>query len=100
MQRNSNRISWLESEADASSRRSKTPFPTNHTTSYRIALLPSRSVPGSHRGKPAARLEPLDAPAPADPASDLFLDIASRAKPSCKGVTHHADFDRILYGRR
>jgi prevent-host-death family protein len=54
----------------------------------------------SHRGKPAARLEPLDALAPADPASDPFLTIADRARPSPKGRTRHADIDRILYGRR
>ncbi len=56
----------------------------------------------SHRGKPAARLEPLtDAAArSADPASDPFLGIARRAKPSPKGKTRHQDIDRILYGRR
>jgi prevent-host-death family protein len=54
----------------------------------------------SHRGKPAARLEPLNGPAPGDPASDPFLGIARRAKPSLKGKTKHADIDRILYGRR
>ena len=53
----------------------------------------------SHRGKPAARLELLNAPAPADPASDPFLGIARRAKPSPKGKTHHAHIDHILYGR-
>ncbi len=53
----------------------------------------------SHRGKPAARLEPLTAPAPGDPASDPFLSIGSRAKPSPKGKTKHAEIDRILYGR-
>ena len=54
----------------------------------------------SHRGKPAAHLEPLKAPTPADPASDPFLGIARRAQPSPKGKTRHADIDRILYGRR
>jgi antitoxin (DNA-binding transcriptional repressor) of toxin-antitoxin stability system len=54
----------------------------------------------SHRGKPAARLEPLDAPAPADPATDPFLGIARRAKPSPKGKTKHGEIDRILYGHR
>lgn len=53
----------------------------------------------SHRGKPAARLEPLNTPASADPASDLFLGISRRAKPSPKGKTKHEDIDRILYGR-
>ena len=54
----------------------------------------------SHRGKPAARLEPLSAPASAEAANDPFLGIARRAKPSPKGKTKHADIDRILYGRR
>ena len=54
----------------------------------------------SHRGKPAARLEPLHAPASADPARDPFLGIARRAKPSPKAKTKHADIDRILYDRR
>ena len=54
----------------------------------------------SHRGKPAARLEPLEVPATADPASDPFLSIARRAQPSPKGPTSHTDIDRILYGRR
>jgi antitoxin (DNA-binding transcriptional repressor) of toxin-antitoxin stability system len=53
----------------------------------------------SHRGKPAARLEPLDAPPTAAPARDPFLGIARRAKPSPKGKTKHADIDRVLYGR-
>lgn len=54
----------------------------------------------SHRGKPAARLEPLVAAVPADPEADPFLAIARRAKPSPKGRTKHSDFDRLLYGRR
>ena len=54
----------------------------------------------SHRGKPAARLEPLTTTPPSDPASDPFLGIGRRAKPSPKGKTKHADIDRILYGRR
>ncbi len=53
----------------------------------------------SHRGKPAARLEPLTGASPSDPANDPFLGIASRAKASPKGRTRHADIDRILYGR-
>jgi antitoxin (DNA-binding transcriptional repressor) of toxin-antitoxin stability system len=54
----------------------------------------------SHRGKPAARLEPL-APAPdASPTNDPFLSIAGRAKASPKGKTRHQDIDQILYGRR
>jgi prevent-host-death family protein len=54
----------------------------------------------SHRGKPAARLEPLAARGSVDPATDPFLNISSRAKPSPKGKTRHEDMDRLLYGRR
>jgi antitoxin (DNA-binding transcriptional repressor) of toxin-antitoxin stability system len=54
----------------------------------------------SHRGKPVARLEPLGNPAAVDPANDLFLAIASRAQPSPKGETKHADIDQIVYGDR
>lgn len=32
----------------------------------------------SHRGKPAARMEPLTGAPLSDPASDFFLSIASR----------------------
>ncbi len=54
----------------------------------------------SHRGRPAARLEPLDRTGPPDLANDPFLGIARRATPSPKGKTRHQDIDRILYGRR
>lgn len=54
----------------------------------------------SHRGKPAARLEPLTTAPASDPARDPFLGIARRAKPSPKGKTKHGDIDQILYGRR
>lgn len=54
----------------------------------------------THRGKPAARLEPLTGPPAADPAGDPFLNIGRRAQPSPGGKTRHADIDRILYGRR
>lgn len=54
----------------------------------------------SHRGKPAARLEPLQAAPSDDPAADPFLAIAQRATPSPKGRTRHEEIDRILYGRR
>jgi prevent-host-death family protein len=54
----------------------------------------------SHRGKPVARLEPLNAAPSADASNDLFLGIARRARPSPKGRTRHADIDQILYGRR
>lgn len=54
----------------------------------------------SHRGKPLARLEPLNAAPPGNAADDPFLSIARRAKASPKGKTRHADIDRILYGGR
>lgn len=54
----------------------------------------------SHRGKPAARLEPLDRPSPPDPERDPFLTISRRATPSSKGKTDHRDIDRVLYGPR
>lgn len=54
----------------------------------------------SHRGKPAARLEPLHEIGGADPAHDPFLAVATRARPSPKGRTKHQDIDRIVYGRR
>jgi prevent-host-death family protein len=53
----------------------------------------------SHRGKPAARLEPITT----DPAGRLEDDplfrIAERATPSPKGPTDHRDIDRIVYAR-
>lgn len=52
----------------------------------------------SHRGKPAARLEPVNASR--GDASDPFLKIGSRVSSSPKGKTRHTDIDRILYGRR
>jgi antitoxin (DNA-binding transcriptional repressor) of toxin-antitoxin stability system len=51
----------------------------------------------SHRGRPAARLEPL-ADGAADTANDPFLTISQRAVPSPKGRTRHEDLDGILYG--
>lgn len=51
----------------------------------------------SHRGRPTARIEPL-AERVADPATDPFLSIGRRARPSLKGKTRHQDIDRILYG--
>ena len=62
--------------------------------------LADRWMRRHHRGRPAARLEPLTAPQSADPASDPFLGIARRAKPSPKGKTKHGEIDHILYGRR
>jgi prevent-host-death family protein len=53
----------------------------------------------SYRGKPAARLEPLNAAPSMDPSGDPFLGIARRARPSPRGNAKHADIDRILYGR-
>jgi prevent-host-death family protein len=52
----------------------------------------------SHRGRPAARLEPITSPAAYNPADDLFLTIGRRAVPSPRGKTRHTDIDRILYG--
>jgi prevent-host-death family protein len=52
----------------------------------------------SHRGRPAARLEPVRSNGPGDSATDPFLTIGQRALPSPKGKTRHADIDKILYG--
>ena len=53
----------------------------------------------SHRGRLAARLEPLTA-APNDVSpNDPFLIIGSRATASPKGKTRHADVDYVVYGR-
>lgn len=54
----------------------------------------------SHRGRPAARLEPIAASRISDPEQDPFLTIGRRAVPSPKGKTRHAEIDRILYGGR
>jgi prevent-host-death family protein len=54
----------------------------------------------SHRGKPTARLEPLERPVRNDLESDPFLSVRLRATPSPKGRTCHADIDRIVYGGR
>ena len=54
----------------------------------------------SHRGRAAARLEPISSARAADPASDPFLTIGQRATTSPKGKTRHTDIDRILYGRQ
>jgi antitoxin (DNA-binding transcriptional repressor) of toxin-antitoxin stability system len=54
----------------------------------------------SHRGRPAARLEPVETTPPILRETDPFLTIGARAKPSPKGRTRHEDIDRILYGRR
>ena len=53
----------------------------------------------SHRGRPAARLEPVAAHGTGDSAADPFLTIGQRALPSPKGKTRHADIDKIVYGR-
>ncbi|HEV2394291.1 MAG TPA: type II toxin-antitoxin system prevent-host-death family antitoxin [Verrucomicrobiae bacterium] len=53
----------------------------------------------SHRGRPAARLEPVLTEGPARPATDPFLTIGQRALPSPQGETLHAGIDKILYGR-
>ena len=54
----------------------------------------------SHRGRPAARLEPVTVTVATDPANDPFFGIARRATRSPKGKTRHQDIDRILYGSR
>jgi antitoxin (DNA-binding transcriptional repressor) of toxin-antitoxin stability system len=54
----------------------------------------------SHRGKPAARLEPVGAGPAIDLENDPFLSASRRAVPSPKGKTNHGDIDRILYGKR
>jgi prevent-host-death family protein len=54
----------------------------------------------SHRGKPAARLEPITRGPAADSENDPFLSIGRRARRSPKGQTNHRDIDRILYGSR
>jgi antitoxin (DNA-binding transcriptional repressor) of toxin-antitoxin stability system len=53
----------------------------------------------SHPGRPAARLEPVDAPAAGDPDVDPFLSVARRATASPKGRTKDGAIERILYGR-
>ncbi len=52
----------------------------------------------SHRGKPAARLEPLVSTRAFNRDHDPFLTIGRRATKSPKGKTGHKDIDRILYG--
>jgi len=53
----------------------------------------------SHRGKHAARLEPLTTTPDNAAANDPFLSIGSRAMASPKGKTRHREIDRIVYGR-
>lgn len=52
----------------------------------------------SHRGKAAARLEPVTAAPGAVLPNDPFFDVGRRATASPKGKTKHAEIDRILYG--
>jgi prevent-host-death family protein len=54
----------------------------------------------SHRGRPAARLEPVVGSATPDLANDPFVGIAQRATRSPRGKTRHQDIDRIVYGSR
>ncbi len=54
----------------------------------------------SHRGKPAARLEPIGPPAGDAPRDDPFSSIGERAVASPKGRTKHSQIDQILYGGR
>ena len=63
-------------------------------------MLTGESAAKPRRGKPAARLEPLEGVASRGLAEDPFLSIRRRATRSPKGKTHHEDIDRILYGRR
>ncbi len=53
----------------------------------------------SYRGKPAARLEPMETTASLNEATDPFLTIGARAQPSPKGKTRHADINNVLYHR-
>jgi antitoxin (DNA-binding transcriptional repressor) of toxin-antitoxin stability system len=53
----------------------------------------------SHRGRPAARLEPVTQAVLPDPGNDKFLAIARRAVRSPKGRTAHQNIDRIVYAR-
>ena len=52
----------------------------------------------SHRGKRAARLEPLTTTPNNAAVNDPFLTIGSRATASPKGKTRHGDIDRFVYG--
>jgi prevent-host-death family protein len=52
----------------------------------------------SHRGKPAARLEPIEQTSVDGLEDDPFFTVEQRAKPSPKGKTDHRDIDRIVYG--
>ena len=54
----------------------------------------------SHRGKPAARLEPMTVPPGAAFPDDPFFGIGRRATASPRGKTRHSDIDRVLYARR
>jgi len=53
----------------------------------------------SHRGRPAARLEPIASNASSGLVNDPFLTIGARAVPSPKGKTRHTEIDSLLYGR-
>jgi prevent-host-death family protein len=52
----------------------------------------------SHRGRPAARIEPISQPAATVNENDPFLTISRRAKPSPQGKTRHDQIDHLLYG--
>ena len=54
----------------------------------------------SHRGRPAARLEPVASNPSEVRDNDPFLTVGQRAVPSPKGKTRHQDIDPILYGRQ
>ena len=52
----------------------------------------------SHRGRAAARLEPVASERASNAAAeDPFLTIGRRALPSPKGNTRHSQIDRIIY---
>jgi antitoxin (DNA-binding transcriptional repressor) of toxin-antitoxin stability system len=53
----------------------------------------------SHRGRAAARLEPITEGTNHQTQADLFLTIGNRAVPSPKGKTSHSEIDALIYGR-
>ena len=53
----------------------------------------------SHRGRAAARLEPVGGATSSASVEDPFFTISQRATGSGKGRTQHSQIDKILYGR-
>jgi antitoxin (DNA-binding transcriptional repressor) of toxin-antitoxin stability system len=75
-------------------------FRTNAARVLRRVARGDSLVP-SHRGKSAARLEPMTAMSDATLPNDPFLDIDRRATASPRGkTTKHAEISRIIYGGR